>query len=118
MQPTRQDAPTPVQLKSPIPRARLRQIGRLAKLRNECNTTTKLHPEKANDPDLNPLTINLKINQILQPITPLTTKEAHHQCSKAVGDIIRKASHTLSDKLRQKENNSYDKTPKHYHNNF
>ena len=35
-----------------------------------------------------------------------------------IGDIIRKASHTLTGKLRRKENNSYDKSPKHYHNNL
>jgi hypothetical protein len=78
MHPTRQDTTTPIQLKPPISRAGLRQIERLAKLRNGCNTTTKLHPEIANDPDLNPLNINLKINQILQPSKLLTTKEAHH----------------------------------------
>ena len=45
-------------------------------------------------------------------------KEAHQQCSKAIGDRIRKASHTLPDKLRHKENNNYDKSPKHYYNNL
>ena len=43
-------------------RARLRQIGILAKLRIECNTTTKQHPEITDDSDLNPLHINLKRN--------------------------------------------------------
>jgi hypothetical protein len=28
------------------------------------------------------------------------------------------ASITLSDKLKEKENNIYDKSPKHYHNNL
>ena len=114
--PTRQDTPMPVQIKPHISRAGLRQVGRLAKLRNECNTTAKLHPEIANDSDLKPLHVSLKIYQILQPITPLTTKEAHHQCSKAIGNIIRKANHMLSDKIRDKESNSYDKSPKCYHN--
>ena len=77
MHPTRQETPTLAPLKPPISRAELRQIERLAKLRNECNTITKLHTEKAKDPDLNPLHINLKIYQILQPIVPITTKEAH-----------------------------------------
>jgi hypothetical protein len=118
MQETRQEATTPASLKPPISRAGLRQIGRLAKLRNECNTTTKLYPEIVNDPVLNPPHINQKNNQILQPAIPITTKEAHHQCSKAIGNIIRKASQTLTDKLRQKENIRYDKSPKHYHNNL
>jgi len=102
MQASRQDTPTSIQLKSPISRAGLTQIGRLAKLRNECNTTTKIHPEIPDDSDLNPLHINLKINRILQPNTHLTAKEAHQQWSKAIGDIIRKSSHTLSDKVRDK----------------
>ena len=118
MQATRQDTPSPVNLKPPIPRAGLGQIGRLAKLRNACNSTTKQHPEIGNDSDLNPLYINLNINQVLHPNTSLTTKEANQQCSKAIGDIIRKASHTLSDKIRDEENNSYDKSPKHYHDNL
>jgi hypothetical protein len=46
------------------------------------------------------------------------TKAAHQQCSKAIVDIIRKSSHPLSDKLWHKENNSYDKCPKQYHNNL
>jgi len=118
MHPTGQETPIPAPLTPPIFRAEIIQIGRLAKLGNECNTTTKLHSEKANDPDLNPLHINLKIKQILQPTVPITTKEAHQYCSKSIGDKIRKASHTLSDKLRHKESNSYDKSPKHYHNNL
>ena len=118
MQATRQDTPTPVQLKPPISRAGLRQIGRLAKLRNECNTTTKLHPEIVDDSDLNQQHINIEINQIFQPNTPLITREGQKQCSEAIGDIIRKASHTLSDKIKDKENNTYDKSPKHYHDNL
>ena len=112
------NASNKIQIKPSISRAGLRQKGRLAKLRNECNATTKQHPEIADDSDLNPLHMTLKINQILQPSTPLTTKESHQQCSKAISEIIGKASHTLSDKVRDKENNSYDKIPKHYHNNL
>jgi hypothetical protein len=67
---------------------------------------------------LNPLNINLKIAQILKPLTPLSTSEARQRCSKSIGTIARKASNTLSDKLREKENKSYDKSPKHYHNNL
>jgi hypothetical protein len=62
MQPPKQDTPLAVQLKPHISRAGLRHIGRLAKLRNECNNTTKLHLEIFNDSDLNLLHINLKIN--------------------------------------------------------
>jgi hypothetical protein len=65
MQPPRHDTSPPTHLKPPISRARLRQIGRLAKLKNECNNTTKHHPEIANNADLNPIHINLKITQIL-----------------------------------------------------
>ena len=108
----------PTQLKPPIFQAGLRQIGILAKLRNECNTTTKLYPEIANDSDINPLHINLKINQIFQTTTPLKTRESHHQCSKAIGNIIRKASHALSTRFRDKEHYSYDQSPEHYHNNL
>jgi len=118
MQESRQETTTPATPKPPISRAGLRQIGRLAKLRNECNTTKNLCPGKANDPDLDPPHTNLKIDQILHHTIPITTKEVHQQCSKAIGNIIRKASHMLSDKLRQKENISYDKSPKHYHNNL
>ncbi len=32
--------------------------------------------------------------------------------------IIRKASTTMSDKLREEENKSYDPSPKQYHNNL
>jgi len=111
VQPTRQDTPMPVRLKPPISRAGLRQIESLAKLRNECNTTTKLHPEIPNDSELNPLHINFKINHILQRITSLTTKEAQQRCFKAIGNIIRKACHALTNKIRDKANNSYDKNP-------
>jgi hypothetical protein len=118
MQETRQESTPNTTLRPPISRAGIRQIGRLAKLRNECNTTIKQHPEITTDPNLNPPHINQKIIQILQPDTPITTKEAQQQCSKAIGTIIRKASQTLTDKLRLKENNRYDKSPKHYHNNL
>jgi hypothetical protein len=99
MHKTRQETTTPATLKPSISRAGLRQIGRLAKLRNEGNTTQKSHPDIANDPDLTPLHIHLKINQILHPTTSIMTKAAHQQCSKAIVDIIRKSSHPLSDKL-------------------
>jgi hypothetical protein len=65
-----------------------------------------------------PSPFNLKINKIIKPDTPITTKEAHLQRSKAIGNIIRKASHVLSNKTRENENKSYDKSPKHYHNNL
>jgi len=112
MQPLRHDTTPPTQLNPPISRAGLRQIGRLAKLRNECNNTTKHHPEIANHTGLNPIHINLKIAQILKPSTPLTTIEAKHKCSR---DICthKKASNTLSDKLRDSKNKSYDKSSKY-----
>jgi hypothetical protein len=113
----RQETTTPATLRLSINLpSGTRHIGRLTKLRNECNTTNKLHSEKAHDPDQNPPHITRKITQILQRTTPITTKKAHQLCSKAIGDIIRKASHTLSDKLRQKENTRYDTSLKYYHN--
>jgi hypothetical protein len=36
----------------------------------------------------------------------------------AIGTIVRQASDTLTHKLREKENKSYDKNPKQYHNNL
>ncbi len=44
MQPPRQETPVPAKLKPPMSHAELRQIGILAKLRKQCNNTTKLHP--------------------------------------------------------------------------
>jgi hypothetical protein len=35
-----------------------------------------------------------------------------------MGDIIRKLSHILANEIREKENTTYDKSPKHYHNNL
>jgi hypothetical protein len=55
---------------------------------------------------------------MLKPTTPLSTKEAQQQCSKAIGTIVIKASTTLSEKLREKENKSYDNSPKHCHDNL
>jgi len=118
MQPPNHDTTPPTQLKPPISRAGLRQIGRLSKLKNECNNTTKHHPEISNNADLNPIHRTIKITQILQPTTPLTTIEAQRQCSRNIGTIINKAGNTLSDKIRDKENKRYDKSPKHYHNNL
>jgi len=118
IQPPRHDTTTPTQLEPPISRAGLRQIDRLAKLRNECNKTTKLHLEKANNADLNSLHIYLKISHILSPTTPLTTTKANSKWSRAIGSKIRKAINTLSDKYRDKENSGYDKSPKHYHDSL
>jgi hypothetical protein len=91
MQSPRHDTTPPTQLKPPISRAGQRQIGRLAKLRNECNHTTKHHPETPNNADLNPIHINLKITQILKPTTPLITIETQHQCSRNIGTIKKTA---------------------------
>ncbi len=70
----------------------------------------------ANDSDLNPLDLNQKINQLLKPATPLATKEEHHRCTNAICSIIRKVSKKLSNTIKEKENNTYDKSPKYYHN--
>jgi hypothetical protein len=99
-------------------RAGLRQISRLAKLRNECNKSTKFYPETSTDHELNPIHINEKINTILKFAQPISASESHKQCNKAIGTIVRQASNTLNEKLRDKENESYDKSPKHYHNNL
>ena len=86
----------------------LRQISRLAKLRNECNKTVKLIPEASTDHKQNPIHINNKINTILNPAQAISTSEAHKQCNKAIGTIVRQASKTLNEKLRDKENDRYD----------
>jgi len=90
----------------------------LAKLRNECNTTTKLQPEIANNPVLNPIHIIKKKKKSSNLQHHSQQKKAQHQCSKAIDTIVGKSITTLSDKLREKENKSYDKSPKHYHNNL
>jgi hypothetical protein len=118
MQTQRPDTTTITQPKPPISRAGLRQISRLAKLRNECNKTAKLNPEASTDHEQNPIYINNKINTILNPVHPISTSEAHKQCNKAIGTIVRHASNTLNEKLRDKENDSYDKSPKQCHNNL
>jgi hypothetical protein len=59
--------------------------------------------DTANDQTHNPTHINIKINQIFNHKTPISTVEAHKQCSKAIGAIVKKASRTLSDKLRDKK---------------
>jgi hypothetical protein len=110
MQPPRNDTTPPTQLKLPISRAGQRQVGRQAKLRNEFSNTTKHHTEIANNADLNPIHINLKITQILKPTTPFTTIEAQRQYSRNISIIIRKAINTMSYKLRDKENKSSDKS--------
>jgi hypothetical protein len=76
LQPLRNYVTTPTQLRPPIFRAGLRQIGRLVKLRNECDTTTNLHPKIANNPVFNPIHINIKKGNNLKPTRPLSTKEA------------------------------------------
>jgi len=67
---------------------------------------------------LNPIYINEKINTILNPAQPISTSEAPQKCNKAIGTIVRQSSNTLNEKLRDKENASFDKSPKHYHNNL
>ena len=67
---------------------------------------------------MNPVHINEKITTLLNPAKPISTSEAHKQCNKAIGTIVRQASITLSEKLRGKENEGYDKSPKHYQNNL
>ncbi len=44
--------------------------------------------------------------------------EAHKHCNNAIETIVRQANNTLNEKLRDKENESYDKCPNHYHNNL
>jgi hypothetical protein len=67
---------------------------------------------------MNPIHINEKITTIINPAKPISASEAHKQCNKAIGTIIRQASNTLNEKLRAKETVSYDKSPKHYHSNL
>jgi hypothetical protein len=111
MQTQRQDTSTTPQLKPPISRAGLRQIGRLAKLRNECDKTTKLYPETSTDHAMTPIHINEKITTLLNPANPISTSEAHKQCNKAIGTIVRQTSNALIKYLRDKENISCDKSP-------
>jgi hypothetical protein len=118
MQTPRSDTTTNTQPKSPISRAGLRQISRLTKLRNECNKSAKLNPDASKDHEQNSIHTNIKINTILNPAQLISTSEAHKQCNKAIGTILRHASNTLNEKLRDRENDSYDKSPKHYQNNL
>ena len=67
---------------------------------------------------MTPIHIYEKITTLLNPAKPISTLEAHKQRNKAIGVIVRKASNTLTEKLSNKENKSYDKSPKHYHNNL
>jgi hypothetical protein len=112
MQTPRPDTTTITQPKPPISRAGMRQISRLARLRNECNKNAKLNTEASTDHEQNPIHINDKINSILNLAQPISTSEAHKQCNKAIGTIVRQASNTRNEKLRDKENDSYDKSPK------
>jgi hypothetical protein len=66
---------------------------------------------------MNPIHINEKITTLLNPAKLISTSGAHRQCNKAIGTIVRQASNMLNEKLRDKENESYDKSPKCYHNN-
>ena len=115
MQTQRPETPTITQPKPPISRADLRQISRLAKLQNECRKNTKLY---STDHEVNPTHINEKMTTNHKPAKPISTLEAHKQCNKAIGTIVRQASNTLKEKLRDKENEGYDKSPKYYHNNL
>ncbi len=118
MQTQRPDTITITQPKPPISRVGLRQITRLVKLHNECNKNAKLNPKASTDHEQNPIHIHNKINTIINPTQPISTSEAHKQCNKAIGTIVRQASNTLNEKLKDTENESYDKSPKHYHNNL
>jgi hypothetical protein len=118
MQTQRPETPTITQPRPPISRAGLRQISRLAKLQNECNKNTKHYPEASIDHEMNPIHISENITMIRNPAKPTSTSEAHKQCNKAIGTIVRQASNTLNEKLRDKENESYDKSPKHHPNNL
>ncbi len=62
---------------------------------------------------MNPTHANEKITTILNPAKLISTSKAHKQCNKAIGTILRQASNTLNEKLRDKENESYDKSPKY-----
>jgi hypothetical protein len=83
MQTQKPDTPTITHPKPPISRAGLRQISRLAKLRNECNKTSKLNPEASTDHKINPIHINEFFSTLLNPAKPISTFEAHKQCNKA-----------------------------------
>ncbi len=78
--------------------------------------STQMPPKTTNKTQYT--SIHIKINTILNPTLPISTSETHKQCNKAIGTIVRHASNTLNEKLRDKENDSYDKSPKHYHNNL
>jgi len=67
---------------------------------------------------MTPIHINEKITTFLSPEIPSSTTEAHKQCNKAISTIVRQTSNTLIGKLRENENKSYYKIPKHYHNNL
>jgi len=98
----KQDTNNTTQLKPPISKSGLRQIGRLAKIRHECNKTTTQHPDDANIHALNPIHINKNIAKLLSPATPISISEAHKQSNKAIGTIVRQARTTLDEKIRDK----------------
>ena len=79
---------------------------------------TKLYLQTFTDYELNPKHINEKIYTIRKPAKPISTSEAQQKRKKAIGTIVRQASNAVNEKLRDKENESYDKSPKHYHNNI
>ena len=78
----------------------------------------KVIPEASTNHEQNPIHINDKIITINNPAQPISASKAHKQCNKAIGTIVRQTSNTLNEELRDKENDSYDKSPKHYHNNL
>ncbi len=67
---------------------------------------------------MNSIHVNEKITTILNPAKSISTSEGHKQCKKEIGTIVKQASNTLNEKLRDKENTSYDKIPKHYDNHL
>ena len=80
--------------------------------------TTIFYLEAAKYHAMIPIHMSEKITTLLSPATPVSTSKAHKQCNKAIGAIVRQASDTLTEKLRDKENKIYDKSPKYYHNNL
>jgi hypothetical protein len=78
MQPPRQDIAMPTHLKPPISKAGLRQLGRLARLKNESKTIPSLHPDTADDRTQKLIHINIKtIIKILNPTITISTAESH-----------------------------------------
>jgi len=117
---TRNTSPRTAQTTNPPSGTKANRKPSKAQKRMQYQLKTTSRNSKRSRPKPTTYKLQNNSNTLAKPsITPaLTTKEVHHQCSEAIGDIIRKASHTLSDKSRHKENNSYDKSPKHYHDNL